>query len=133
MMTGMLSLFAAVGDKCNPGGGGSFFGFPTWYKYLGGMQEYADPLKEAGQKCVPKISHINDVWLIALAVTDMLLRVAIIAAIIYVMIGGFKYITSRANPDKTAAAKNTIVDGLVGVVIAVVATAVLSFIAGRFN
>lgn len=132
MMPEFLRFFAAVGDKCNPGAGQGFFGFPTWYKYLQGVVEYDNPIREAGQKCVAKISHVNDVWLIALAVTDMLLRVAVIAAIIYVMIGGFKYITSRANPDKTATAKNTIVDGLVGLVIAVVATAVLSFIAGRF-
>jgi hypothetical protein len=133
MMPEFLKIVGAIGDKCNPDGGGGFFGFPTWYKYLGGMQEYADPINEAGLKCAPKISNINDIWLIALAATDILLRVAVIAAIIYVMIGGFKYVTSRANPDKTAAAKNTIVDGLVGLVIAIVATAVLSFIAGRFN
>lgn len=133
MLPEFLRIAAAIGEKCNPAGGGGFFGFPTWYKYLGGMEEYADPINKAGQKCVPKISHINDIWLIALAATDILLRVAVIAAIIYVMIGGFKYITSRANPDKTATAKNTIVDGLVGLVIAIVATAVLSFVAGRFN
>jgi Type IV secretion system pilin len=128
-----IKFFSAVGEKCNPGGGGGFLGFPTWYKYLGGVKEYANPLQEQGEKCVPKMSGINDTWLVALAITDILLRIAIIAAIIFVLIGGFKYITSRANPDKTAAAKNTIVDGLVGVVIAVVATAVLSFVAGRFN
>ena len=79
------------------------------------------------------MGNINDIWLIALAVVEILLRVAIIAGIIYVLIGGFKYITSRANPDKTSAAKNTVVDGLIGVVIAIVATAAISFIAGRFN
>ena len=106
-------VFAACGD---------FFGFPTWYKYL-----------EGGDKCSPRLEHINDIWLIGLAVLEILLRVAIIAAIIYVLIGGFKFITSRANPDKTAAAKNTVVDALVGLVIAVAATAVVSFVATRFN
>lgn len=131
MKTELLNIFSAIGQACNPTGG-DFFGLPTWYKYLNGVAEYSDPIGKTGEKCVAKISSINDIWLIALAVTDILLRIAIIAAIIYVIIGGFKYITSRANPDKTATAKNTIVDGLVGLVIAVVATAVLSFIAGRF-
>lgn len=101
---------------------GNFFGFPQWYKYL-----------EDGDKCAPRLEHLTDIWLIGLAVIEILLRVAIIAAIIYVMIGGFKYITSRANPEKTSAAKNTVVDALIGLVVAVVATAVVSFIGTRFG
>lgn len=106
--------------------GGGFLGFPHWYKYLEGIEEHT-------RNCAPRLGNVNDIWLIALAVVEILLRVAIIAGIIYVLIGGFKYITSRANPDKTSAAKNTVVDGLIGVVIAIVATAAVSFIAGRFN
>lgn len=110
-----LELFAA---SCNK----SFFGFPTWYKYL-----------DDADKCAPKLTGLNDIWLIALAVAEILLRVAVIVAIVYVMIGGFKYITSRASPDKVGQAKNTIVDGLIGLLIAVAATSIVSFIAGRFN
>lgn len=101
--------------------GGSFFGFPTWYKYLPG-----------GKTCNPALEHITDIWLIALAVVEILLRVAILAAIVYVLIGGFKYITSAANPEKTTVAKNTVLDALIGLVIAVSATAVVSFIGRQF-
>ena len=108
-------LFAA---SCSNG----FFGFPKWYKYLDG----------AG-KCEPQLNHLNDLWLIALALIEILLRLSVLVAIAFVLIGGFKFITSRANPDRTNTAKNTVVDGLIGLVIAVVATAVVSFIAGRFS
>ena len=120
-----IKLFAATGDPCNVSGG-SFFGFPTWYKYLAGV-------REAGGACAVDLNGINDIWLILLAIIEILLRVAILAAIAFVLIGGFKFITSRANPDKTANAKNTVIDGLTGLVIAVAATAVVGFVAGRFT
>lgn len=110
-----VRLFA---DDC----GKSFLGFPHWYKYL-----------ESTGNCSPRLTGINDIWLIVLAVVEILLRVAIIAAITYVLIGGFKYITSTANPEKTADAKNTVIDALVGLIIAVIATAVVAFVAGRFQ
>lgn len=121
-LTRYLELFAV---KCN---GSGFLGFPTWYKYL----ENAAPANKPNQ-CSPELRGLNDIWLIALAVSEILLRVAIIVAIVYVLIGGFKYITSRANPDKTNSAKNTVIDALIGLVLALVATAVISFIAGRFQ
>jgi Type IV secretion system pilin len=109
-----IKVFAA--DTCS----NSFFGFPTWYKYL-------------TDSCNPQLNGLNDIWLIVLALIEILLRVAVIGAIIYILVGSFKYITSRGNPEKTSGAKKTIVDALVGLVIAVTATAVVSFIAGRFQ
>ena len=100
----------------------NFFGFPVWYKYL-----------EGAKNCNPRLDSINDIWLIVLAVIEMLLRIAMLAAIAFVLIGGFKFITSRASPDKTNAAKNTIIDALVGLIIAISATAVVSYIGGRFT
>lgn len=101
-----------------------FFGFPRWYKYLHGIQETSG--------CTPKITSLGDVWLILAAVIEMLLRVAALAAIVFVVIGGVKYITSQGQPDQTAQAKNTIINALIGLVISVGAAAIVSFIAGRF-
>src|SRR5690349_12497247 len=102
IILGQLSKFGAVGDFCNPGGG-NFLGLPKWYKYLDGV-------REAGGNCAPKLSGINDIWLIGLAVVDILLRVVVLVAIAFILIGGFHYITSRANPDKTRNARNTVID-----------------------
>lgn len=119
MITNLLT-FAAT-DPCE---GNGLFGFPNWYKYL--------PSADAAT-CTPGITGLNDIWLVLLAIIEILIRVAILAAIIYVLIGGFKFITSRDNPEKTASARHTVIDALVGLVIAVAATAVVSFIAGRFQ
>ena len=114
-----IKIFAAGCDN-------NFFGFPTWHKYL---SEENSP----GYACTKKLNSLSDIWLIALAMAEILLRVVIFIAIIYVLIGGFKYITSRSNPEKTQSAKNTVLDALIGLVIAIVATAVIAFIAGRFK
>lgn len=100
----------------------NFLGFPTWYKYLDGASS-----------CNPKLDGLADIWLIALAIAEILLRVAILVAIAFIIIGGFKYITSRANPDKTTQARTTVIDALIGLGISVVATAVISFVASRFQ
>lgn len=111
--------FAATCD------GGNFLGLPKWYKYLDG--------EGTGVDCTPTISGINDIWLIVMAVIEILLRIVVLVAIGYVVYGGIRFITSRGNPDKINSARNTLQDALIGLIIAVAATAGVSFIAGRFS
>ena len=114
----ILSKFSAVTAGCE----NSFFGFPTWYKYL-----------DSGVACAPVLNELSDVWLIVLALVEILLRLVAIAAVVYVVYGGFKYMTSRGNPDKINSARITIQDALIGLVIAIAATAVVSFVGNRIS
>ena len=113
----LLSL-SNFGATCTPKE--SFLGMPTWYKYLDG--------EGSGMDCIPKLSQLNDVWLIVLAIVEILLRIAALAAVIYVLYGGIKFVTSRGNPDKTASARLAVQDALIGVVIAVAAIAMINFV-----
>jgi ABC-type Fe3+ transport system permease subunit len=115
-----------VQEACDSGSG--FFDFPVWYKYLQVTTEV-----DGNSVCSPRLEGLTDIWLIALAVVEMLLRIAILVAIIYVVISGIKFITARGNPDKIQNARNSVQDALIGIVIAVAATAIVSFIAGRFS
>ncbi len=115
--------------------GGSFFGFPKWYKYLNGNSSAVN-----GQRvCTPELTGLNDIWLIVLAIIEVLLRIAVVVAVMFVIVGGIKYITASGqtggggSPDKIGSAKKTVVDALIGLIIAVSATAVVSFIAGTFQ
>ena len=114
---GLLSHFA---DSCS---GGSFLGFPTWYEYLP---------KQTGS-CSPELTKLSDVWLIAAAIIEILLRVAALAAVIFVIYGGFSYVASQGEPDKTSQAQSTIINALLGLAIAVAASAVVAFIAGSIT
>ena len=115
-----LAVFNFFAAGCN----NSFFGIPAWYKYL--------KTTESNQ-CAPQIEHINQLWLIGIAVLEGLTRVAVLAAIAFVLYGGIKYSASRGNADKVENAKNTIIDALTGLVIAIVATAVVAFIGRQFS
>ncbi len=102
--------------------------FPTWYKYLPG-QLLTDSI--GGLQCIPQISSINDVWLIVAAVTDMLLRIAVMVATVFIIVGGVRYISSQGLPDKTAQARDTIIKSVVGMVIALASATVLTYVVGQ--
>jgi hypothetical protein len=111
--------------------GGSFLGFPKWYKYLE-SQPYRDDVT-GKDSCIPKVNGIDDIWRIVAAVIEMLTRVASLIAIGFVVYGGITYTLSQGNPDKTKQALKTIINAVVGLAIAIISTALVSFIAGRFN
>lgn len=125
MIREIATYVAAAGDSCDVGGG-SFLGFPHWYEYLPGLEG-------ANGVCSPGLQSLSDVWLILAAVIEILLRVGALAAIGFVLYGGVQYITSQAEPDKTSKAKQTVINALVGLGITIVATAAITFVAGRFN
>jgi hypothetical protein len=132
-MMSLLHFFAQAGDSCNFSGS-SFFGFPRWYEYLPGVQALVDPANpSSGTNCVPQLTNFNNIWLIVAAIIGILLRVAALAAVAFVIYGGISYITSQGDPEPTARAKGTLVNALVGLAIAVMAAAIVTFIAGRFT
>ncbi|HYF96562.1 MAG TPA: hypothetical protein VD947_00825 [Patescibacteria group bacterium] len=119
-LTNLFNIFAKAEDGCMQ----TFFGIPPWFKYL--------EVREANQ-CAPQLTNINDIWLIGLALIEIMTRVAVIITIAFVIYGGIKYSASRGNADKVENAKSTLIDALTGMVIAIVATAVISYVAGVFT
>lgn len=116
--------------------GGSLLGLPSWHKHLEGVQtDEIDPITgtTTGNKvCSPQIDGLSDIWKIVAAVLELLLRLASLIAIGLVVYGGVTYITSQGSPDKTKQALKTIINALVGLVISIIAAALVGFIAGRF-
>ncbi|RTK95203.1 hypothetical protein EKI60_01970 [Candidatus Saccharibacteria bacterium] len=126
-ITDYLNTFAAAGS-CKPSGG-AFLGFPTWYKYLDGVEVVSGTATE----CVIKINHINDAWLILAAVIELLLRLGALVAIGIVIAGGVQYITSEGQPDKLSKALKMIINAAIGLALTVASAGIVSFVAGRFN
>ncbi len=56
-----------------------------------------------------------------------------IIAVIMVVIGGVNYMTSQGDPEKIKKAKNTIMFGIIGLVIALLAFAIVSFVLNGLN
>lgn len=117
-MINRLYYFAAASCK-----DANFLNFPSWYKYI------RDP---SDCKSI-RIDSLTDMWLIVAAVVEILLRVAGLMAVGFVMYGGFRYVTSQAEPDAVNKARQTIINALIGLVIAILAAVTVGFIAGSIQ
>ena len=62
------------------------------------------------------------------AITNVLLFLLGAVAVIMLVIGGFKYVVSNGNAEQIKSAKNTIMYAIVGLVVAIVAYAVVSWV-----
>ncbi len=133
---------AAVAPGCN--GSSSFLGLPTWYRYLdiGRKEVYDDDNNViAVDECAiigPSDGDGGIDWgaasgRIGLAVIEIMLRLAAIVALGFVIYGGFRYITSQGEPDSAKSARQTITNSLIGLVISLVATGAVAFIANQFT
>ncbi len=137
-LTVMISLPVTTHALVSPSCRTSFMGLPTWYKYLDVGPQGADRCAITGPRQYIVDSRGNTVsnldvptiaGRVALAVVEIMLRVAVIAAMAYVLYGGFRYITSQGEPDATKSARHTIQNALVGMIIALLASAIVAFIA----
>lgn len=62
------------------------------------------------------------------SVVDILLWVVGILSVIMVAWSGFKYITSAGDTNKVASAKNTLIYSVVGLIVAIMAYAIVTFV-----
>src|SRR6266568_644542 len=105
-LSGPVTQFAAT-SNCN-GASVSFFGFQPWYAYICNNQ---------GE---PQITKLSDIWLIVLPIVGDGVTLAGYLAAIFILWGGIKYVKSRGNPSETAAAQATILNAVVGLVLAII-------------
>ncbi len=71
------------------------------------------------------LEAVTDIYSILWNVLVVLLAVAGIIALMFLVIGGVRYITAGGNPDAVAAAKTTILNAVIGVVVIFIAWAIL--------
>lgn len=129
-LLGGVSYFAAQGSANCPQQ--SFFSLPSWHKYL---PEDTDRSALTDQ-CEVEFSltdsdgkfNGNSVLLVGLAIIDIVVRVAGLVSFGFIVYGGFRYITSQGSPENTKAALGTIINAVVGLVVALLAAAIVSFI-----
>ncbi len=138
LMTPLLQTFAATG--CTKP---TFLGLVPWYQYLNLAKDAVgrcsvtnfNAVKDASGNLVQNgvIGGHSPFLLIALAIIDDLIRVAALVAVGYVIYGGIQYVTSQGSPDATKKAQQTIINALVGVVIAILAAAMVAFVGNKLG
>ena len=97
----------------------SMLGFPAWYRGL---------VKDGS--C--DIQSPNDVggigpfiWIIVLNIVEMILRAAGYAAVGFIIYGGYKYMISAGSPEGMVAARKTIMNAAIGLIISIAAVAIV--------
>ena len=135
MMLGMLlttiprlQMFAAPCAKP------TFFGLIPWYQYLSlnsGCDVTAFDAKDGTVTNV--IGAQSPFLLIGLAIVDDLLRIAALVAVGFVITGGIKYVTSQGSPDATSNAQQTILNALIGLVLAVIAATLVAYLGNKLG
>ena len=114
-MLDLLLQFAKTEAECKTR---SFLGFPRWYQHL-----------SVDTECAPVINQFNDIWGIAAAVLEILLRLGAFVAAGFIIFGGIKLAMSQGEPERIKQGKDTIINAVVGLVIAIFASYIVSIIA----
>lgn len=115
----LLSVKVFADTGCSNG----FFGFPTWYEYLSFTSTNGVCNVSSFQFWPP-----TDFLLIFLAFLDILLYISGMVAVVFVIYGGIRYITSQGNPENTKKAQATIINALIGMVLAILSTTLVNFV-----
>ncbi len=89
----------------------------------GYIQQGVNDSGGSGQKLQPVIKNVVNVILYAIGV----------AAVIMIVIGGLRYVVSGGDSSGVSGAKNTILYAVVGLVIAIMAYAIVNFVLTQFK
>lgn len=108
-------------DECNS----SFLGFPTWYRGLVNKNNGNCEIQMLGSG-MDGLS--KSIWKIVLNVIEAAMMLVGYLSIIFIIYGGILYLTSAGGADGVKRAKSSITNAVIGLVISIVAVAVVEFI-----
>lgn len=126
-------LAMAASSTCNPKPPQTVAFFPAWYD---GMLCADGNIMSPGDSSLGNdTGHRFGKWIaiIAMNLVRMLLYVVGYASLIFIIYGGFKYMTQGDNANGTAAARKTIQNAIIGLVISILSVSIVTFITGRIT
>lgn len=117
-------------ENCTSGTSAVFLGLPTWYRYLDVSFDNdngscdVSPIKDGDGN-----TDIGaTVGAVLLAVTEVLLRIAGIVSVGFIVYGGILYTISQGEPERLGGARKTIINGIIGLVVAVFAVSIVNLL-----
>lgn len=96
--------------------------------YKQGKGKSKDEVKTIADCNLPKESTDNDLMDKSSTIINVIVGAVGIIAVAVIVIGGILYVTSTGDSAKTKRAQNTILYGVVGLVIAILAYAIVNFV-----
>lgn len=104
----------------------SIFSVDAFASTTGNIREGVDSVSEGNTAGTP----LEDIIRI---VINIILFLVGVAAVVMLIIGGFRYVTSQGDSGATASAKNTILYAVVGIIVATAAYAIVNFVLDQFS
>ena len=117
----LVPLLAATPVSAAPCPDVNILGFPAWY---------------SGLQCegtTPQPDKLNDIWVIALNGVQWIILAAGYIALIMIIAGGFRYMTSQGDSSRVTAAKGMILHAVIGLVIALAAVIIARTVQNVIN
>jgi hypothetical protein len=116
------STVMAQDDSC-----GGILTLPPWYRGLTDADcNIVSPSELSGG-----LSAF--IWTIALNIIEMIMQIVGYTTVVFLIYGGFKYMTAQGEAGKIVEAKDTIRNALIGLLIAIFSVAVVNFVAGAIT
>lgn len=115
-----LAVAPSVSAACND----RILTFPAWYR---GLQDGSCNLKTPTQDR-DGTSMRTFITRIILNIIDILMQLVAYASIVFIIVGGFRYLTSAGAADQMSAAKSTILHAIIGLIIALLAVAIVNLV-----
>lgn len=122
----------SVAIKCEEYGP---LGIPKWFRGL--VDANCEVIKPEDQLDAQG-NIVEDGWrrfmsILLLNIADMLLRCIGLIAVGFIIWGGFKYMLAQGDPNKIISAKKTIINSIIGLVIAIISMTIVSFVFNFFK
>lgn len=118
---------AAASPECN----GFLLTFPSWYNGLAELHPDGSCGIIQPDQATGGISGF--VWKIALNILEFMLQLVGYVSVGFIIVGGFKYMTSAGSPDGMTKSKKTIMNAVIGLVISIASVAIINIIAGALH
>lgn len=117
----VMAVATPVVSNASAGCEDRVLGIPPWYR---GLTE--------GSECTIKSPDPNDlgafIWLIVLNVVEMALVITAYVAAFFILYGGFMFLTGGAIPSQIEKARKSILNAVIGLVIALGAIAITNLL-----
>jgi hypothetical protein len=102
--------------------------FPAWYKGL--LNPSTCQVESPGGDAT---SLNKFIWTIALNIIEMILQLVAYITVAYIIVGGYKYMTSAGSSDGMVKARKTITNAVIGLLLSIFSVMIVNVIAGTLR
>lgn len=134
IVTGLSGMVAvAVPQPVSAACQNSLLTFPAWHKGLTKANCEIKDIKEPVKSTSNEITLRGFIIRVILNITEMILQLVGYAAVVMLIIGGFRYLTSAGEEGRMKTAKQTILNAVIGLLISIFSIAIVNVVAGALR